>query len=115
MFDKSILAKIFTNYSSFVSARDEDYHLMRNIKFNEYFSNGKYYNWGTSVSGKIKENIYLGFEYEQVYYPLNRGDAIITDLDTNQVYRNNDSAGIRNKFSKISVNLKYSFTTTSTL
>ncbi len=37
------------------------------------------------------------------------------DLDTKESYRYDDSAGIRNKFSKISVNLKYNFATTSNL
>jgi hypothetical protein len=37
------------------------------------------------------------------------------NLDTNKSYRYENSAGIRNEFSKISLNLKYNFTTTSNL
>ena len=115
LFDKKLYANIFGNYSNLVSAEDEDIHHQRNLKFNEYFTNGEYFNWGANISGKIKENIYLGAGYEFVYYPENRGYMIVHDLNTNNSYRYDDSAGIRNKFSKISVNLKYNFQTTSTL
>ena len=115
LFDKKIYANIFGNYSKFVSAEDEDIHHQRNIKFNEYFKNGKYYNWGLNILGKIKEDLYLGAGYEYVYYPENRGYTITQFLDTGEAYRSEDSAGIRNKFSKISLNLKYNFTTTSNL
>lgn len=115
LFDKKVYANIFGNYSNLVSAEDEDIHHLRNIKFNEYFKNGKYYNLGTNIFGKIKENIYLGLGYEFVYYPENRGYAITQFLDTGKAYRSEDSAGIKNKFSKISLNLKYNFTTNSNL
>jgi plasminogen activator len=115
LFDKEIYANIFGNYSNLVTAEDEDMHHLRNIKFNEYFKNGKYYNWGFNILGKIKEDLYLGAGYEFVYYPENRGYTIVKDLDTNESDRYDDSAGIRNKFSKISLNLKYNFTTTSNL
>lgn len=115
LFDKKIYANIFGNYSKFVSAEDEDIHHLVNIKFNEYFKNGEYYNWGFNILGKIKEDLYLGAGYEYVYYPENRGYTITQFLDTGEAYRSEDSAGIRNKFSKISLNLKYNFTTTSNL
>lgn len=115
LFDKKIYGNIFGNYSNLVSAEDEDMHHQRNLKFNEYFKNGKYYNWGTNIFGKVKENIYLGLGYEYVYYPENRGYTIVQDLNKNKSYRYENSAGIGNKFSKISLNLKYNFATTSTL
>ena len=115
LFDKKIYANIFGNYSNLVSAEDEDIHHLRNIKFNEYFKNGKYYNLGANIFGKVKENIYLGLGYEFVYYPENRGYTITQFLDTGEAYQSEDSAGIKNKFSKISLNLKYNFTTNSNL
>lgn len=115
LFDKKIYANIFGNYSNLVSAEDEDIHHQRNIKFNEYFKNGKYYNLGANIFGKVKENIYLGLGYEFVYYPENRGYTITQFLDTGEAYRSEDSAGIKNKYSKISLNLKYNFTTNSNL
>ena len=115
LFDKKIYGNIFGNYSNLVSAEDEDMHHQRNLKFNEYFKNGEYYNWGVNIFGKIKENLYLGAGYEYVYYPENRGYTIMKNLNTNESYRYENSAGIRNEFSKISVNLKYNFATTSTL
>jgi outer membrane protease len=112
LFDKNIYANIFGNYSNLVYARGTDIHHQVNLKFDDYFKNGKYYNWGTSIFGKVKENIYLGLGYEFVYYPENRGYAVIQDLETKQSLINHDSAGIKNKYSKISLNLKYNFTTT---
>jgi len=111
LFDKQIYANIFVNYSSLVNAHDTDIHHQRNLKFDEYFKNGKYYNWGANIFGKVKENIYLGLGYEYTYYPLNKGYTIIKYLDTNKSYIDYDSAGIRNKYSTISLNLKYNFTT----
>ena len=113
LFDKNIYANIFGNYSNLVYARGTDIHHQRNLKFDDYFKNGKYYNWGTSIFGKVKENVYLGLAYEFVYYPENRGYAIIQDLETKESFISYDSAGIKNKYSKISLNLKYNFTTTS--
>ena len=115
LFDKKINANIFANYSNIVSAEDEDIHHQRNLKFNEYFTNGKYYNFGANILGKIQENLYLGAGYEFVYYPENRGYTIVKNLNTNSSTRYDDSAGIRNKFNKISVNLKYNFATNSNL
>lgn len=115
LFDKEIYGNIFGNFSNLVYAHDIDIHHQRNLKFDGYFNNGKYYNWGANIFGKVKKNIYLGVGYEYVYYPENRGYKILKDLDTNESYRNDDSAGIINKFSKISLNLKYNFTTNSTL
>ena len=116
LFDKKISANIFANYSNLVLAEDEDIHHLRNLKFTSNFTNGEYINWGTNILGKIKENIYLGFGYEYVYYPNNKGYTIIENLTTRKTGRTEDnSAGIRNKHSKISVNLKYNFTTTSNL
>ena len=115
LFDKNIYANIFGNYSNLVYARGTDIHHQGNLKFDDYFKNGKYYNWGTSIFGKVKENIYLGLGYEFVYYPENRGYAIIQDLETKESYISYDSAGIKNKYSKISLNLKYNFTTNSNL
>ena len=113
LFDKKIYANIFGNYSNLVYAHDTDIHHQRNLKFDAHFKNGKYYNWGTNIFGEIKKNIYLGLGYEYVYYPKNKGYMIVQNLDTNKFYRYNNSAGIINKFSKISLNLKYNFTTTS--
>ena len=115
LFDKEIYGNIFGNYSNLVYARDIDIHHQRNLKFDGYFKNGKYYNLGANIFSKVNENIYLGVGYEYVYYPENRGYTIMKDLDTNKSYRYENSAGIRNEFSKISVNLKYNFATTSTL
>ncbi len=116
LFDKKISANIFANYSNLVFAQDKDIHHLRNLKFTNNFTNGEYINWGANIFGKIKENIYLGFGYEYVYYPNNKGYTIIEDYNTNEIGRTEDnSAGIRNKYSKISVNLKYNFTTTSNL
>ena len=115
LFDKEIYANIFGNYSNLVYAHDADIHHQRNLKFDEYFKNGKYYNWGGNIFSKVKENLYLGLGYEYVYYPENRGYTIIKDLATGESYKYEDSAGIINKFSKISLNLKYNFTTNSTL
>ena len=115
LFDKEIYGNIFGNYSNLVYAHDTDIHHLTNYKFDEYFKNGKYYNWGANIFGKVKENIYLGVGYEYVYYPENRGYTIMQDLDTGESYKYEDSAGIINKFSKISLNLKYNFTTNSTL
>jgi len=115
LFDKKIYGNIFGNYSNLVTAEDEDIHHLGNKKFNEYFKNGEYYNLGVNIFGKIKKDLYLGAGYEYVYYPENRGYTIVQDLDTNKYYRYENSAGIRNKFSKISVSLKYNFTTTSNL
>ena len=115
LFDKEIYANIFGNYSNLVYAHDTDIHHQRNLKFDEYFKNGKYYNWGANIFGKVKENIYLGLGYEYTYYPENTGYTIIQDLETKESYISYDSAGIRNKFSKISLNLKYNFTTNSNL
>lgn len=112
LFDKNIYANIFGNYSNLVYARGTDIHHQGNLKFDDYFKNGKYYNWGTNIFGKVKENIYLGLGYEFVYYPENRGYAIIQDLETKESFISYDSAGIKNKYSKISLNLKYNFTTT---
>jgi len=114
LFDKKISANIFANYSNLVLAQAEDVHHARNLKFTDNFTNGEYINWGANILGKVKENIYLGFGYEFVYYPENKGYTIIKDLTTNETERTeDDSAGIRNKYSKISINLKYNFTTTS--
>lgn len=115
LFDKKIYGNIFGNYSNLVMAEDEDMHHQRNIKFNEYFKNGKYYNWGFNILGEIKEDLYLGAGYEYVYYPENRGYTIMKDFNKNKSYRYENSAGIRNEFSKISLNLKYNFATTSNL
>jgi len=115
LFDKKIYGNIFGNYSNLVYAHDTDIHHLKNYKFDEYFKNGEYYNWGANIFGKVKENIYLGIGYEYVYYPENRGYTIMKDLATNESYRYDNSAGIRNKFSKVSLNLKYNFTTNSTL
>jgi omptin len=115
LFDKKIYGNIFGNYSNLVYARDTDIHHQRNLKFDGYFKNGKYYNLGANIFGKVKENIYLGVGYEYVYYPENQGYTIIKDLATNESYKNEDSAGIINKFSKVSISLKYNFTTNSTL
>jgi plasminogen activator len=115
LFDKKIYGNIFGNYSNLVSAEDEDMHHQRNLRFNEYFKNGEYYNWGVNIFGRIKENLYLGAGYEYVYYPENRGYTIMKDLNTNKSYKYENSAGIKNEFSKISVNLKYNFATTSNL
>jgi hypothetical protein len=115
LFDKEIYGNIFGNYSNLVYAHDTDIHHLRNLKFDGYFKNGKYYNLGANIFGKVKENIYLGVGYEYVFYPENQGYTIVKDLDTNESYRYDDSAGIINKFSKVSLNLKYNFTTNSTL
>lgn len=115
LFDKEIYGNIFGNYSNLVYAHDTDIHHLTNYKYDEYFKNGKYYNWGANIFGKVKENIYLGVGYEYVYYPENRGYMIRQDLATGESYKYEDSAGIINKFSKISLNLKYNFTTNLTL
>ncbi len=115
LFDKEIYGNIFGNYSNLVYAHDVDIHHQRNLKFDGYFKNGKYYNWGTNIFGKVNEDIYLGIGYEYVYYPENRGYTIMQDLATGESYKYEDSVGIINKFSKISLNLKYNFTTNSTL
>ena len=115
LFDKEIYGNIFGNYSNLVYAHDTDIHHLTNYKFDEYFKNGKYYNWGANIFSKVKENLYLGVGYEYVYYPENRGYTIMQDLATGESYKYENSAGIINKFSKISLNLKYNFTTNSTL
>lgn len=115
LFDKEIYGNIFGNYSNLVYAHDTDIHHQGNLKFDEYFKNGKYYNWGANIFSKVKENLYLGVGYEYVYYPENRGYMIVQDLATGESYKYENSAGIINKFSKISLNLKYNFTTNSTL
>ena len=115
LFDKEIYGNIFGNYSNLVYAHDTDIHHLTNYKYDEYFKNGEYYNWGANIFSKVKENLYLGVGYEYVYYPENRGYMIRQDLATSESYKYEDSAGIINKFSKISLNLKYNFTTNSTL
>ena len=115
LFDKEIYGNIFGNYSNLVYAHDTDIHHLTNYKFDEYFKNGEYYNWGANIFSKVKENLYLGVGYEYVYYPENRGYTIMQDLATGESYKYENSAGIINKFSKISLNLKYNFTTNSTL
>ena len=115
LFDKEIYGNIFGNYSNLVYAHDTDIHHLKNYKFDEYFKNGEYYNWGANIFSKVKENLYLGVGYEYVYYPENRGYTIMQDLATGESYKYENSAGIINKFSKISLNLKYNFTTNSTL
>lgn len=115
LFDKEIYGNIFGNYSNLVYAHDTDIHHLTNYKYDEYFKNGEYYNWGANIFSKVKENLYLGVGYEYVYYPENRGYTIMQDLATGESYKYENSAGIINKFSKISLNLKYNFTTNSTL
>ena len=92
LFDKEIYGNIFGNYSNLVYAHDTDIHHLTNYKYDEYFKNGEYYNWGANIFSKVKENLYLGVGYEYVYYPENRGYTIMQDLATGESYKYEDSA-----------------------
>lgn len=55
-------------YSPFVVARDRDYHILRDLLFEEKANNGQYYSLGGEVKWNVFEDWYIGLnaQYEKV-------------------------------------------------
>lgn len=99
----------FLKFSNWVSARDHDEHYARNLTFNEYGNNPKYYAAIINSGYFLTKNTKIFVEASYAQYTNTRADTEIIDNDTGQHIYDNDSSGLSNKNYTVALGLQYLF------
>ncbi len=111
--DDKFIFNIYSNYTPIATAKDIDNHHMRGLEFTGNFKNVNFYNWGVGLSTKIYPDLYLGTNFDYTYYALTKGSLTVKDYANDESYNvaDDESSGIKNKTTQISLFLKYNFNT----
>lgn len=96
------LFNVYASYSCWVRAKDRDFHILRELTFEEAAENGKYYSCGATCSYPFKESYFLevGIHYEKVAEM--RSDTSISDGYTKLVIPNSAGLGYHSSLANIS-------------
>ena len=96
--------------STLVSAKDEDIHHLRNIRFEEDFDNGDMIGIDFAVTYQLNAKMALVGSFQYLEFNEIKGETVATDLTTGQSYLpQGDSAGLDNETSTIALAFTYSF------
>lgn len=99
----------FFKFSNWVSARDHDEHYARNLTFNEWGNNSRYYAATINSGYFVTENTKIFVEASFNHYSNARADTEAIDNDTGEYDYGNDSASLSNKNYTVSLGLQYLF------
>ncbi len=100
-------AEIFFNYSPFMMAEDDDFHVFRETRFQVEADGGDYYSYGVRGSYAITPNWSASASAEWQIIEELVGDATISDPEGSSEIE--DSGGISSEWAVFSVSLGYTF------
>jgi outer membrane protease len=96
--------------SPIVDASAEDTHNLRNLRFNDEFSDGTMFAFDILCAYRFTSSMSVaaGFHYQD--YSDIEGYTVVTDLTNGQQYRTaEDTAGLEHSSSLINIQLTYDF------
>jgi outer membrane protease len=95
-------------YSPLVMAEDKDYHIQRDIRFEETFSGGNYFGGGLAAQYDVTSAFFLSASLDCQSIPEFKGDMELTD-ELGDTYSYSDSAGISHLSSMLSASVGVRF------
>lgn len=104
---KKASAEAYFHYSPFVQAEDDDYHLLRDTRFQVEAEDGDYFGAGLRMGYRFTSKLSANAAAEWQVIPEMMGDTTITTYEGSDV--NPDSAGIANQWMLLSFSVGYDF------
>lgn len=97
-------------FSSWVEAKDNDEHYMRNLSFSEKNSGSNYYSASVDVGYYVTNNVKVFTEFTWNKYSQGKGGMQIIDHQSGKSdYEGGDAAGLENKNYSFTAGLQYRF------
>jgi outer membrane protease len=96
-------------FSSLVSADAEDTHHLRDLYYKDEMDSGHLLGFDLALTMPLSEHLSLIGLYSYQKYDSLQGGETITDLITGQSEYHNDSAGMDQTLSLLTLSLAYSF------
>ncbi len=98
---------VYCNYSPLVQAKDQDYHVLRDVWFEETFRNGNYFGAGARASYTFPRRVFLSLRFDYQLIPEIIGDTEIWGAEGRA--SSSDDAGLDNQCWMLGLEGGYAF------